>query len=526
MINPHIVRKTTSPVAAPPEAGIHWINTTSNTSYFSVGTSSINDWVPTQGTDSLRVQVKNITGVTIPVGSVVYITGASGNLPTIALARANVEATSSKTFGITIGSIANNATGEVVVYGNISNINTNAFTEGVQLYLSPSVAGELTATKPTAPNHVVSVAICTRAHPTLGVLVVAIKNGFQLEELHNVLITSVADGQLIKYESATSLWKNVTPNYAFNNGDLGLTNEYKITTNNNGEYPLILWNRSPDFISGLICIDDTESSSLIVGVIGSNGSVSAPLDVGDAYIATANDIVFDTGANIYFTELSTEVASITTGGVFTANSIDALPINILGTPAITSADKRSSILYTDYTTGLNKSTKLEELPTSNATLSLFTNMNSPLYVNTAPSALLTGTALETVVASFLIPANTLSAFDIIRFKTLLFKNIGTLGSKTYAIKGNTINSLTGAYTIGAVAATATILTVSWERTAVIDSGNLLSTNTNGITDLVFATSTFISNPFSVTVNNYILITAKLSNTADSIQLIAAQVDRK
>lgn len=45
MINPHIVRKSTSPVAAPPEAGIHWINIVTNEEFFSVGTTSVNDWV-------------------------------------------------------------------------------------------------------------------------------------------------------------------------------------------------------------------------------------------------------------------------------------------------------------------------------------------------------------------------------------------------------------------------------------------------------------------------------------------------
>ena len=45
MINPHIVRKSTSPISSPPEAGIHWINTATGEEYFSVGTSTINDWV-------------------------------------------------------------------------------------------------------------------------------------------------------------------------------------------------------------------------------------------------------------------------------------------------------------------------------------------------------------------------------------------------------------------------------------------------------------------------------------------------
>lgn len=46
MINPHIIRKTTDPTSAPPEAGIHWINTVTGVEFFSVGTSSLSDWIP------------------------------------------------------------------------------------------------------------------------------------------------------------------------------------------------------------------------------------------------------------------------------------------------------------------------------------------------------------------------------------------------------------------------------------------------------------------------------------------------
>lgn len=45
MKSPHIVRKKTNPTAAPPEAGIHWINTLTNEEFFSVGTESTSDWI-------------------------------------------------------------------------------------------------------------------------------------------------------------------------------------------------------------------------------------------------------------------------------------------------------------------------------------------------------------------------------------------------------------------------------------------------------------------------------------------------
>jgi hypothetical protein len=44
MQNPHIVRRDTNPVGAPPETGIHWINEITGTEFFSVGTASVADW--------------------------------------------------------------------------------------------------------------------------------------------------------------------------------------------------------------------------------------------------------------------------------------------------------------------------------------------------------------------------------------------------------------------------------------------------------------------------------------------------
>jgi hypothetical protein len=73
---------------------------------------------------------KNSTGVTIAKTKVVYISGATGQKPNITLADASLEATSSKTIGITRESIANNADGYVITHGTIHNINTASFTDG------------------------------------------------------------------------------------------------------------------------------------------------------------------------------------------------------------------------------------------------------------------------------------------------------------------------------------------------------------------------------------------------------------
>ena len=157
---------------------------------------------------NLEVQVRNQSGSTIAAGSIVYISGATGNLPLITLAQANNDANSAQTIGFVKTSIANNGTGYVIVRGVLEAIDTSALSEGVQLYLSPSTAGTWTTTKPSAPQHLVYVGVVIRSHPTLGTILVAVQNGYELHELHDVALASEANNDLLVYELSTDLWKN------------------------------------------------------------------------------------------------------------------------------------------------------------------------------------------------------------------------------------------------------------------------------------------------------------------------------
>jgi hypothetical protein len=159
---------------------------------------------------NLEVEVRNQSGSTIAAGSIVYISGATGNKPLITLAQANNDANSAQTIGFVKTAIANNGTGFVIVRGELENIDTSALTEGVQLYLSPTVAGSWTTTKPSAPQHLVYVGIVIRSHPNFGTILVAVQNGYELDELHDVAIASKANNNLLAYESSTNLWKNKT----------------------------------------------------------------------------------------------------------------------------------------------------------------------------------------------------------------------------------------------------------------------------------------------------------------------------
>jgi len=158
----------------------------------------------------LVTEVYNDTGATLTKGTIVYINGGQGNLPTIAKALATSDATSAQTYGVVQSDITSNNNGYVVVIGSLSNLDTQAYPNGTQLYLSGTTAGAWTSVKPQAPIHLVYVGIVVRSHPTQGVVEVKIQNGYELDELHDVYINpaTLANGDLLQYNSSNDLWEN------------------------------------------------------------------------------------------------------------------------------------------------------------------------------------------------------------------------------------------------------------------------------------------------------------------------------
>lgn len=176
------------------------------------GDGSIQPFPTITTASNLTTEVYNKSGSQINKFQVVYINGGQGNLPAVTLAQANSESTSSKTYGVAQANISNMNNGYVLAQGRIENIDTAVLggTEGTSLWLSPTVPGGVTITKPSAPNHMVFVGTIVRSHPTQGVVEVKIQNGYELEELHNVAINSgtLANNDTLVYDSAAQLWRN------------------------------------------------------------------------------------------------------------------------------------------------------------------------------------------------------------------------------------------------------------------------------------------------------------------------------
>lgn len=160
-----------------------------------------------------QVVVNGASETTLLKGQVVYASGsvgASGKLR-VTLSSNSAESTSSKTFGILAENIIPGGEGLLVSEGLLEGIDTTGANDGDPIWLG-STPGSLIfglINKPVAPSHLVFLGIVVRGgQQNTGSIFVKIQNGFEIEELHNILITDVQDKDALIYDDSTGLWKN------------------------------------------------------------------------------------------------------------------------------------------------------------------------------------------------------------------------------------------------------------------------------------------------------------------------------
>ncbi len=164
--------------------------------------------------DNFATQTKNEVklGATLAKGTAVYVSGSTGGSGTnmIVMAASNAsEALSSKTFGLLeTGGVTNDLV-KCVTFGLLAGLDTSTAQAGDPVWLG--VNGALLfglANKPVAPANMVYIGVVTRVQSNNGEIFVNVQNGFEIEELHDVLIQSKANNEGLFYESSTGLWKN------------------------------------------------------------------------------------------------------------------------------------------------------------------------------------------------------------------------------------------------------------------------------------------------------------------------------
>lgn len=163
-------------------------------------------------------RVYNDAGTTLTKGNVVYISGAQGNRVAVKLAVASGELTSKDTIGFVAETITGGSEGWIINDGSLYNIATTGLTAGDTVYLSPTIAGTYTTTKPSGPNHTVVLGFVQRVHAAAGSIFVKVNNGYEIDELHNVSAQSPSNGNILIYNSASGVWQaaNLTDGNSIN----------------------------------------------------------------------------------------------------------------------------------------------------------------------------------------------------------------------------------------------------------------------------------------------------------------------
>lgn len=152
----------------------------------------------------------NKIGSTLTKGTIVYLkdSSSSANYPEALKANASTEATSSKTIGAVYEDVADSATGYIVTNWEVNNLDTSWYSVGTSLWLS-TTDWQVTTTRPTAPNHAVYIWKVTRSQVSNGRVHYSIMNWYEVNELHDVLFTSLANDDF--FQRKWGIWVNRTP---------------------------------------------------------------------------------------------------------------------------------------------------------------------------------------------------------------------------------------------------------------------------------------------------------------------------
>jgi hypothetical protein len=317
------------------------------------------------------VLVYNGSGSTITKGKVVAVSGAQGQRPSVVLADADTESLSAPTLGVTAEDIANGAEGFVATFGVIRGIDTSAFTAGDDVYLSQT-AGGFTATRPSAPAHTVFLGWVVKVNASSGELFLNINNGWELDELHNVKITSVANNDILQYDSANQYWKNIAPASVTGTWGIDITGNAGTVTNGvytNGSYADPTWITSLAW-SKISSTPTTLSGYSIADGVSTGGSYSNPTWLTALAGSKITGDISGNAGNVTGTVAvangGTGVSSIT--GIVKGNGSSAFTAAVSGTD-YAPATSGTSILYGNGSGGFSNVTIGTGLSFSAGTLS-------------------------------------------------------------------------------------------------------------------------------------------------------------
>jgi hypothetical protein len=151
-------------------------------------------------------------------------------------------------------------------------------------------------------------------------------------------------------------------------------------------------------------------------------------------------------------------------------------------------------------------------------MSQISNVMRNVVKDVVPSSAVTGTLTETILKSYLITANTFASSDNLSIPNFGISKVGVANTVSIKIYMNTSNSLSGATQIAVFNLASANTYAKITRSFLLDSGTIkgLGFATSSITDITTANNGLASASFNPAINNYIITTVTLANTADSV----------
>lgn len=516
--------------------------------------TAIDNLLANINTDTARKDTVKLSE-NISKGQAVYISSANGTNIIVSKASNVTEATSSKVLGLLETTGVTNDIVKVINDGPLSGLNTSSATIGDAVWLG--INGNLIfglSNKPVAPAHLVYIGIVSRVSATVGEIIVKVQNGFELSEIHDVLLTSKTNEDFLQYDSSSGLWKNFQISVTWLRSKLDsiyTTSSAVATQISNALSSYVPTSRTINSkaLSSNITLTasdvgapsgsgsssgtntgDQDLSSLVIKNTAITGSTKTKITydskglVTSGADATTDDIQESiTPTNKWWTNTRT-ITSVLTG--LTASSGTFLSTDSL----LTAFGKLKYLLDNIATNTISGIVKLYTTTGTNTDGTITQKgitdelaLKQPLltftpykFLQTSQTAH-TGTTSEAILATATILGGTFNSNDVMKLMFKLTKG-ATTSNVTIRLKINTTNSLTGATQIGIFTFTTANTFMKLVRTFDLQGGNLYGYNfaSSLIDDAIATNTTGNSTTYNTANILYLFFTAQLGTSGDSV----------
>ena len=178
------------------------------------------------------LRARNQTGVTITNGSVVRLSSAIGDRPTVVLAQSvdqtNNFSTANEIIGMATHDIEHGTDGFITTFGLVNGLNTAAFAAGDLLWVSQS-AGQFTNVPPSVPFDKIFVGIVARSNVANGTVFMTPLTSIHFHDLSSVSASAYQQGDIWMYRSGSAGLANAWINTKQLSGSYGITGSLNVS---------------------------------------------------------------------------------------------------------------------------------------------------------------------------------------------------------------------------------------------------------------------------------------------------------